>query len=474
MAALLRRKNAFMGIFLVIGILLLLEDFVRFQRFFLTGQSSMEHGAMRDQVRGFEQDRPQNASISSPTKPPIRQLRCAINLWGLPRAFGSLVLPSLERNVIQINAYHNCDYYVHFYFLENEAAGRSGRGGHIDSNEVYQLQFKVQRIHQSHHNTSGLGPATVDHNRKPIVKFNFTTDDDFWRMYGSLLNRLRHAVDANGRHIYFPYRDPSVTFPTTLDNVIKMWHIIESSWKLMELHERRLGITYDRVAMLRIDVVYVTPVDIYETQHCHGNRQLDANNSIAVIPSFARYPVSDRLIYGPRRAVQIWATQRFQRMGEHVRWMQEHGPGFGLHSERFVNHTLLRAIREEGFSVVEHDTICFFRARADSSAWVSDCNKSVSSTLISTMGASAGEHSPLLPSASDPDDLSAVTLSWRRSHSSTINDYLLQLGATKRELMENLLGRPCGEESIHIREYAEVLHCPLSTVEHILRRRRMN
>jgi len=41
--------------------------------------------------------------------------KCAICLWGLPRAFKSIVLPSLEQNVIRPNAKSNCDYFVHFY-----------------------------------------------------------------------------------------------------------------------------------------------------------------------------------------------------------------------------------------------------------------------------------------------------------------------------------------------------------------------
>jgi hypothetical protein len=36
--------------------------------------------------------------------------RCAINLFGLPRAFRSLTLPSLIKNVIELNA--DCDYFV--------------------------------------------------------------------------------------------------------------------------------------------------------------------------------------------------------------------------------------------------------------------------------------------------------------------------------------------------------------------------
>ena len=45
----------------------------------------------------------------------IPQHRCAICLFGLPRAFESLVLPSLVKNVVRPNARHGCDYFVHYY-----------------------------------------------------------------------------------------------------------------------------------------------------------------------------------------------------------------------------------------------------------------------------------------------------------------------------------------------------------------------
>jgi hypothetical protein len=356
------------------------------------------------------------------------EFRCAINLWGLPRAFDSLVLPSMERNIIRVNGVYNCDYFVHFYVLEKEAAGRTGKGGSIDATQVYKLRPKVQEITQSillqHRNKSEAADAVIDFTRTPIVEYNFTTDADFWYTYKTVIDKVRNTVDSSGRKLYYPYKDGTFIFPTTMDNIIKMWHTIQESWRLMEEHERRQGITYDRVAMIRNDVIYVAPMDIFETQHQDGDKQYDLRNKIAVIPKFGRYPVSDRMIYGPRRAVKIWASERFERMDQHAQWMLEHKPGWGLHSENFVNATLLPAIRKAGVTVVEHDTVCFFRARADSSAWVSDCN-------------------------------------W---NGPTMAKSLLQYGATKRELMESLLGRRCGEESKNRNPYAEVLHCPVIDV----------
>lgn len=67
----------------------------------------------------------------------------------------------------------------------------------------------------------------------------------------------------------------------TVDNIVKMWHSIEQVWNLMEQHAQQAHITYDRVAMLRSDVVYMTPIDIWDTG-TWGT--VDQHNQVAVIP----------------------------------------------------------------------------------------------------------------------------------------------------------------------------------------------
>ena len=339
---------------------------------------------------------------------PPRSSRCAINLWGLPRAFGALVLPSLERNVIQVNAKYKCDYFVHFYSLSEEVAGRSGGGGHIDPYEIYNLRETVLKYQPSSQ-----------------VVFVSTTESGFWNHYQPLIDKIRNTVDSKGKHVYFPDNAKTYTFPTTTDNIIKMWHTIQESWTAMEHYEQQHNFTYHRVAMLRNDVVYMTPIDIYETQ----TFQYDTHNTIAVIPGFGRHPVSDRLIYGPRRAIQVWAAQRFQRLEDHVQWIQKHDPGWGLHSERFVNYTLFAAIRDLPVSIVEHDSICFFRARADASVWISDCDGAPSVTL------------PSIP------------------------QQLKEMGPSKKDVLEQILKRQCGQVFTKKKPYAQVVSCPRERVE---------
>ena len=281
---------------------------------------------------------------------------CAINFFGLPRAFESLVLPSIIKNIIAVNP--GCDYFVHFYDMTKEAKGRSGAGGMIDPTAVFPLRDAVHYEATRQGNDDAL----------PIVEFISDKEEDFWSKHSELIERIR-TTRVDGKYLYFPWKAKSYTFETT-NNIVKMWHTIQSSYELMERVAASKGIEYNIVGMFRLDVLYVTPINIRDTTKLNHP---DNDMVPATITNFANYPVSDRMIYGPRAAVQVWATQRFSRLESHVKFMQNNEPGWGMHSERFVNDTLFPLIRNIT-TIRQHPTICFFRARADETVWVNDCS----------------------------------------------------------------------------------------------------
>ena len=100
--------------------------------------------------------------------------RCAINFFGLPRAFESLVLPSIVKNVIKPNA--GCDYYIHYYHKTEEAAGRSGQGGAINPTEILLLEDAVLEAAASHGDATATAAA-------PVVEFVYDTEEDLWKQY---------------------------------------------------------------------------------------------------------------------------------------------------------------------------------------------------------------------------------------------------------------------------------------------------
>jgi hypothetical protein len=281
---------------------------------------------------------------------------CAICFFGLPRSFESLVLPSVITNILMPNIDHGCDIFVHYYDIEEEEPGRASKGGRIDTTAVANLKDKIDEIY-----AGDLGFA-----QKPDVIVVSDTEDTFWDARRDALDEYRHAKAPDGNFKYFPWKDKSYIWPTSTDNIVKQWHSIEGVWGAMTKHGEAKQKNYSRVAMLRSDVVYVTPINIYETsKHLH-----DHSNEVAVIPKFATYPVNDRMMYGPYEAVKVWATERFSRLEQHA----QDRPGYGMHSEKYLADSILPAIEDHGFRVEQSPHICFFRARADGQVHLNDCD----------------------------------------------------------------------------------------------------
>jgi hypothetical protein len=291
-----------------------------------------------------------------------RETRCALLFFGLPRGYKTIVLPSIVRNVLEPNANYNCDVYAHSISLDKEQASRSGKGGMIDSKSIYLLKQRVQEV--ASHSTG----------RIPHVVITMDTEEDFWILRNATIQKYRNTKDADGKLLYFPWRIKAYEYPTSMDNMVKQWHSIETVWQLMEGESKRQHVSYDRVAMLRSDVFYATPIDIYKTNSTH------TSDKDAVLPGFAMYPVNDRMIYGPYNAVKIWATERFQRIDDHVQHKVQ--PGIGMHSERFLDGSILPAIRKSGTDVITNPDICFFRVRADETVWITDCDRSLENVSV--------------------------------------------------------------------------------------------
>jgi len=177
--------------------------------------------------------------------------------------------------VILPNIGYGCDYFVHYYEIAQEESGRSGAGGSIHFEDIKLLR---QAVHAA---------ARATHTRLPHVGFAADTGATFAEQHAALLRRIRTERDAAGRPRIYPWRAGTYTPYTTTDNIVKMWHTIHTAWETMRAHAAARGFAYARVAMLRNDVVYVTPIDIYAV----GPGRTDAGNRVAVVPGFGRHPI---------------------------------------------------------------------------------------------------------------------------------------------------------------------------------------
>jgi hypothetical protein len=312
--------------------------------------------AIHHHLEDFHVGAPRTATVTRQT---TETARCALCFFGLPRSYQTMVLPSIQKNVLIPNAQHNCDVFVHYFYQQEEAVGRYNDGGQIDPTEIKLLEIAVNSVWRSSTHTSN-SPSS------PVTKFINDTNQEFLKTRNHELWRYHNVYDKEGDLLYFPWKKKSWDL-SSLDNLVRQWHSIDAAFRLMEQHAQQNNINYTRVAMLRNDVMYLTPIDIMKMD----NVTLDTENRHFIIPPFANYPVNDRMIYGPYEAVKVWSTKRFELIEERVQ--DPEAAGTVMHSELFMNESIFSSIEKLGFSRRLNPDICFVRTRANSVALVDDC-----------------------------------------------------------------------------------------------------
>jgi len=179
------------------------------------GSSSSSEDGTAEFVDTFDESQvaaPVHTDDTNDAAPP----RCAINLFGLPRSFESMVLPSLTRNVFVRNARHGCDYFVHYYHREDEPGGRAGSGGHLNPDEVLLMKGRIK---------AAALRAKFTLNREPMVFFVKDTEEDFWRKRGTQVEKYRTTKDAKGHYLYYPWKAGTYHYPESLDNIVNQWYV---------------------------------------------------------------------------------------------------------------------------------------------------------------------------------------------------------------------------------------------------------
>jgi hypothetical protein len=205
------------------------------------------------------------------------------------------------------------------------------------------------------------------------VGFVLDTSESFEQNHSDLLRTIRNETEEKNPF----YGDEQTYTVETYVNIIKMWYSISAAWESMVTHSSNHTIKYERVAMMRSDVVYLTPIDVFRSA---PEGVFDSFNNQSVIPGFSLWPVNDRMFYGPYEATEIWATGRFSRLDDYVYRKRR-----ALHSEQFLNAVILPAIRARSIAVGVDPEMCFLRARPDGSVW-NDCgglsNKNLLEKLV--------------------------------------------------------------------------------------------
>ena len=78
---------------------------------------------------------------------------------------------------------------------------------------------------------------------------------------------------------------------------------------VMAMHASSQNIKYERVAMVRSDVVYLAPIDVFRST---PGRSFDKYNNHSVAPGVSLWPVNDRVLLGPYEATNHGRREDFQ------------------------------------------------------------------------------------------------------------------------------------------------------------------
>lgn len=268
---------------------------------------------------------------------------CAILFYGEPKAFSDVVWPALQKHVIQPNAAYGCDYFGHA-MLETDTS-------------MDELAILARYMH----NELPKDPATRHLPRPAAVQLFHSTHEQFVQVHADLLHRVETATDERGRSIYKPWKKFQIVGQPSVVETLQQWYSMQQAWTQMEAHTPQ---PYQRIAILPWDVVYMTPVDIYQYNSTHR----DVGNKRIVLPGR-----STAAIYGPRRALQVWATKRFSHMDAYVQEYRFKAPGTGL--DQFVKQSLVPRMYNPlapRYEMVVRRDWCLYRVRHNHGVWISD------------------------------------------------------------------------------------------------------
>jgi hypothetical protein len=303
--------------------------------------------------------------------------RCALLFFGLPRAFQKLVLPSMLQYVIRPHAKYNCDVFVHYYNKTKEPQGRMNQGGNIDPQEILLLKTKVPETYKEYHDNRKLRRrrAKSTNITPPIVSMIYDTDETFAALKQDTIELWTNTTNPDGNYTFFKNKEGYI-YPLTMMNIMKQWHSIESVWNLMQDTASKHHIDYSRVGMFRLDVMYVTYINIYKLNHS----AFDTGDDYAVYPIFSP-PMNDRMFYGPKATVELWATRRWARAQAHARKFEGISPEMFLYQE--IRPLMINEYQQKLFI---NPDICFVRVRADLSVHAVDCQIGAASSVGNVSG----------------------------------------------------------------------------------------
>jgi len=241
------------------------------------------------------------------------QNKCALLFFGLPKCFDQ-AHESIKENIISYNP--NCDVYLHTYNIKS-----------LPSNKLNKEKDAVLNITEVYHLTNNV---TMDTMQDFYAKHNLT----YYRQF-------------------FP-QDQGWLYPTSMDNMIKQWHSIESVWNYMDFFNEN----YTHVGLFRTDQLYKMPIEMSNYYNIDTDYIVRANYGLTN-PKYKFF--NDRLIIGTYNYTKIWASYRFSFVEDYLKINDPYVKKRGIHSETYLYFMMKSYIPDN--SVLVNEEICAHRVR---------------------------------------------------------------------------------------------------------------
>ena len=269
----------------------------------------------------------------------IQARHCALLFFGVPRLFRNVVLPSIQKYILEANP--DCDVFVHTCNITTLSVLRNNeQNGTLIPTDVY-----------------GLNPnaAMIENMESFYAQRNLS----YFR-----------------KHHYLGW-GPCCG---STDNMVKQWHSIDGAWKLMEQYAQQENLGdgenyYSRVGLFRSDVFYTHPIYVVSNSTSEQRQKEEE----AVVPRFlwkkfgpSPYLVNDRMFYGTYQNAKVWATGRFDYVPKFVAAIENRTDLQGIHSETFMRWLI------GNMASLQKKDICFWLVRTTGLIDTSDCENNES------------------------------------------------------------------------------------------------
>lgn len=255
-------------------------------------------------------------------------------------------------------------------------------GGFVDATHVLKMAKLIVDIggEEFASSSSSSFSSFRPYKNTQLVQFVNTTDGDCRQRHYEAYSKMHLLKDSKGNWLYFP-------------EIIRSWDGMQSAWELMDSTRRRHKIDYDAVAVLRLDVALLAPMDVFESggepvvvTSTKENSFLNAmmthfflrneRDFIRLGPkSFheVRHSLIHEIATGSYHAIKLWMTGRFNHINDYLDKLVANNPGKGFNESAFEEEVVFPLLKSSHAIIKYDSSLCSVDVMPNNSVLLANC-----------------------------------------------------------------------------------------------------